>query len=445
MRKKIEEDALLADKVLADHDDGKGSFYNVLEISKHASQDFITKAYKHQSLKIHPDKNKAPNAEEAFKTMKAVYDVLSCPRQRVIHDREIEAREASAEFQRQRENQRLRAKVVREKQRREWEVEAAMNAKDYEVKVAEKQAAEQVRAALKAKKAAEKQAAEQVKAALRAKRAAEKQSSEEVKSALKAKKIAEKQASDEVKAALKAQKAAEKVAAKKSVESKTEGRSKSAPRPRRTATAWEEYAPGTSQYNTILPGAYVRAYAHAWNGGLAITRYYSRGNIKSFNVQSGHYIVKLDASVHSDGKHTILAVDPTDIFQIIQVKTRSRGVRHLPWPYMAQQFNNDLPTDKKVWVTSYDEDSSTYEVVWTSSDGFTHTSNIGHYDFIIPNGTVVRLEDISGNKYTWMNGKYGQIIRLRKEEDQYGNDRSRYLVQFSSSQTIYVNMDEVRL
>ena len=261
MRKKIEEDTLLADKVLADYDDGKGSFYNVLEISKHASQDFITKAYKHQSLKLHPDKNKAPNAEEAFKTMKAVYDVLCCPRQRANHDREIEAREASAESQRQRENQRLRAKVVRVKQQRE----AAMNAKDYEVKVAEKQAAELVKAALKAKRAAEKQA------------------------------------SDEVKAALKAQKAAEKVAAKKSVGSKTEGRSKSAPRPRRTATAWEEYAPGTSQYNTILPGAYVRAYAHAWNGGLAITRYYSRGNIKSFNVQSGHYIVKLDASVHSDG------------------------------------------------------------------------------------------------------------------------------------------------
>ena len=103
-------------------------------------------------------------------------------------------------------------------------------------------------------------------------------------------------------------------------EKQADGRSKSAPR-LRTATAWEEFAPGTTQYNTIPPGTRVRAYAHAWRGGLAFTRYYSRGHVQSFNIQSGHYIVMLDASEHSNGKNNIVAVDPTDIFQIIKVSS----------------------------------------------------------------------------------------------------------------------------
>ena len=83
--------------------------------------------------------------------------------------------------------------------------------------------------------------------------------------------------------------------------------------------------------------------------------------------QAGHYIVMLDASDNSNGKNNILAVDPSDIFQIIKVQTR------FGW----------------VWVTSYDTDSSTYQVMWRSSEGSTRTANLGHYDFIIPNGTVV--------------------------------------------------------
>ena len=149
-------------------------------------------------------------------------------------------------------------------------------------------------------------------------------------------------------------------------EKQADGRSKSAPR-LRTATGWEEFAPGTTQYNTIPPGTQVRAYAHAWRGGLAFTRYYSRGQVQSFNIQSGHYIVMLDASDNSNGKNNILAVDPSDIFQIIKVQTR------FGW----------------VWVTSYDTDSSTYQVMWRSSEGSTRTANLGHYDFIIPNGTVL--------------------------------------------------------
>ena len=360
----------------------------------------------HQAKKIHPDKNTASNSTEAFKAIQAVYEILSCPQKRADHDRKIEAREASAEFQRQRENQRLRAKVEAEKaekKRLEREVKAAMNAK----RTAEKRAAKEVKAAIT-------RASEEVKEAMKAKTAAEKRAAKEVK-------IEMKQASEEVKAAMKAKKEAEKETVKKSVGSKkqADGRSKSAPR-LRTATAWEEFAPGTTQYNTIPPGTQVRAYAHAWRGGLAFTRNYYSGQVQSFNIQSGHYIVMLDASEHSNGKNNIVAVDPTDIFQIIKVQTRFR----------------------QVWVTSYDADSSTYQVMWISSEGSTRTANIGHYDFIIPNGTVVRLEDIPNDEYAWMNGKYGQIIRWREGN---GTDRSRYVVRLSSTQSIPVHMYQVRL
>ena len=81
--------------------------------------------------------------------------------------------------------------------------------------------------------------------------------------------------------------------------------------------------------------------------------------------------------------------------------------------------------------------------MWRSSEGSTRTANLGHYDFIIlPNGTVVRLEDISNDEYAWMNGKYGQIIRWSEGN---GTDMSRYVVRLSSTQSIPVHMYQVRL
>ncbi|KAF8553935.1 DnaJ-domain-containing protein [Imleria badia] len=61
--------------------------YKTLELSKHASEQDIRKAYKRLSRKYHPDKNKDPNAEEKFVEISHAYEVLSDQTKRQIYDR----------------------------------------------------------------------------------------------------------------------------------------------------------------------------------------------------------------------------------------------------------------------------------------------------------------------------------------------------------------------
>jgi len=52
-------------------------YYKVLGIENGASENEIKKAYRKMALKLHPDKNKADNAEEKFKEIGEAYEVLS--------------------------------------------------------------------------------------------------------------------------------------------------------------------------------------------------------------------------------------------------------------------------------------------------------------------------------------------------------------------------------
>lgn len=61
-------------------------FYNILGVSKTASDDEIKKAYRKLALKFHPDKNKSPQAEERFKAVAEAYEVLSDKKKRDIYD-----------------------------------------------------------------------------------------------------------------------------------------------------------------------------------------------------------------------------------------------------------------------------------------------------------------------------------------------------------------------
>lgn len=61
-------------------------FYEVLGISKDASDEELKKAYRKLALKFHPDKNHAPGATEAFKKIGNAYAVLSNPDKRRQYD-----------------------------------------------------------------------------------------------------------------------------------------------------------------------------------------------------------------------------------------------------------------------------------------------------------------------------------------------------------------------
>lgn len=61
--------------------------YEVLGVSRDATEDEIKKAFRRQARKLHPDVNKAPDAEEQFKELNEAYDVLSDANKRAAYDR----------------------------------------------------------------------------------------------------------------------------------------------------------------------------------------------------------------------------------------------------------------------------------------------------------------------------------------------------------------------
>jgi molecular chaperone DnaJ len=65
----------------------KRDYYEVLEVSRDASQDEIKKAYRKQALKYHPDKNPGDKtAEERFKEAAEAYEVLRDSQKRQKYD-----------------------------------------------------------------------------------------------------------------------------------------------------------------------------------------------------------------------------------------------------------------------------------------------------------------------------------------------------------------------
>lgn len=61
--------------------------YEVLGVTRDATEEEIKKAFRRQARKLHPDVNKSPNAEEEFKELNEAYDILSDPNKRAYYDR----------------------------------------------------------------------------------------------------------------------------------------------------------------------------------------------------------------------------------------------------------------------------------------------------------------------------------------------------------------------
>lgn len=61
--------------------------YEILGVSKDASDSEIKKAFRRRARELHPDVNKSADAEDQFKELNEAYDVLSDPNKRAQYDR----------------------------------------------------------------------------------------------------------------------------------------------------------------------------------------------------------------------------------------------------------------------------------------------------------------------------------------------------------------------
>jgi len=61
-------------------------YYTILEIPRDSNEDQVKKAYKKLALKLHPDKNKAPGAEEAFKKVSKAVQCLTDSDKKRVYD-----------------------------------------------------------------------------------------------------------------------------------------------------------------------------------------------------------------------------------------------------------------------------------------------------------------------------------------------------------------------
>ena len=64
----------------------KRDLYEVLGVSKTATQEEIKSAHRKLVKQYHPDLNKEPGAEEKFKEVQNAYDILSDEKKRQLYD-----------------------------------------------------------------------------------------------------------------------------------------------------------------------------------------------------------------------------------------------------------------------------------------------------------------------------------------------------------------------
>ena len=66
-------------------------YYELLGVSRDADAEAIKKAYRRLAMRVHPDRNSSPDAEERFKELTTAWEVLRDPGKRELYDRYGEA------------------------------------------------------------------------------------------------------------------------------------------------------------------------------------------------------------------------------------------------------------------------------------------------------------------------------------------------------------------
>jgi len=64
----------------------KRDYYDILGVSRNATQDEIKKAYRRLALENHPDRNKSKDADKRFREINEAYEILSDPEKRSAYD-----------------------------------------------------------------------------------------------------------------------------------------------------------------------------------------------------------------------------------------------------------------------------------------------------------------------------------------------------------------------
>ena len=65
----------------------KRDYYEVIGVSRGASEEEIRKSFRKKALDYHPDRNKSPGAEAKFKEVNKAYQILIDPEKRARYDR----------------------------------------------------------------------------------------------------------------------------------------------------------------------------------------------------------------------------------------------------------------------------------------------------------------------------------------------------------------------
>ena len=65
----------------------EADYYAQLGVSRGASEQEIKSAFRQKARKLHPDVNKAENAQQQFQEIQNAYEVLSDPQKKSLYDR----------------------------------------------------------------------------------------------------------------------------------------------------------------------------------------------------------------------------------------------------------------------------------------------------------------------------------------------------------------------